>query len=631
MIVVVKFLPYGYNGKILRVDLSKDKISTEFLDDVLYRRYIGGEGFVAYFLLKELEPGVDPLGPDNKLIYAAGPVTGTFIPGNGRNSVGAKSPLTGAFGEAEVGGYWGAELKHAGFDAIIVEGKAEKPIYVWVHDEQAEIRDAGHLWGKETGEAQKIIREELGDNLIRVTQIGPGGERLVRYACVTNDLKDVAGRTGLGAVMGSKNLKAVAVRGHKKIDVVNPEKLKELSRWLIQNMEKVAGSNHNFGTGANFEVNVVSGNLPTRNFRDGDFANAEALSGVTIRNTVRIGMDGCYACSIRCKKVVKITEPWNVDPMYGGPEYEALASLGPNCGIDDLKAVCKANEICNRYSLDVISTGAVIAFAMECYEKGILTDRDTDNLKLTFGNADAMVKMVEMIGKRQGIGDILAEGVRRAAEKTGKGSEEFALHVKGQELPMHEPRLKRALGIGYAVSPTGADHQHNLHDMGLTGPSIKKFSALGIIEPIPLEDMGPRKVRALIYHVDWCVLNNSLLLCGFLPWDYDQTTEIVRAVTGWNSTSWELMKIGERVTTMARAFNIREGFSKEDDWLPKRFFSPTTSGPLSETSVSPEKLQKARQTYYAMMGWNENGVPQRAKLEELDIGWVAESPLEMVK
>jgi len=261
---------------------------------------------------------------------------------------------------------------------------------------------------------------------------------------------------------------------------------------------------------------------------------------------------------------------------------------------------------------------------MECYENGILTDEDTGELKLSFGNAEAMVKMVEMIGRRQGLGDILAEGVKRAAEKIGKGSEKFALHVKGQEVPMHEPRLKRAIGIGYAVSPTGADHQHNLHDMGLAGPAVKKFSALGIIEPIPLEDLGPRKVRALIYHLDWCVLGNSLLLCQFVPWDYDQTTEIVKAVTGWNSTSWELMKIGERVTTMARAFNLREGFSKEDDWLPERFFNPTTSGPMSETSVNPEKLEKARQVYYEMMGWDENGIPQRAKLEELDIGWVGE-------
>jgi len=617
-------MPLGCNGKILRVDLSKEKISFENPDDIFYRRYVGGEGFVAYFLLKELKPGIDPLSPENKLIFAAGPVTGAPIPGSGRNSVGAKSPLTGGFGESEVGGHWGAELKRAGFDAVIIEGHASSPVYLWIHDGEVEIRDAEHLWGKVTGDAQKIIRKELGDKLVRVAQIGPAGERMVRYACVIVDLKDAAGRTGMGAVMGSKNLKAVAVRGHGKLEVASSEKLKDLTRWLVQNMDEVIGWAHNYGTGSGMAAGAESGNLPTRNFRDGGFKNAEAIDARRIKETYRIGMEGCYACPVRCKKVVKIGEPWNVDPIYGGPEYEALAALGSNCGIDNLEAVCKANELCNRYSLDVISTGVTIAFAMECYENGILTDKDTNGLKLNFGNAEAMVQMVEMIAERKGLGDILAEGVKRAAEKIGKGAEKFAVHVKGQEVPMHEPRLKRALGLGYAVSPTGADHMHNLHDMGITGrgPQLDNLAALGILEPIPLEDLGPRKVRALIYFVDWRVLDNCLLICNFLPWNYIQKTDIVRAVTGWNTTAWELMKVGERVTTMARVFNIREGFKKEDDWLPERFFHPQTSGALSDTAVNPEKLREARSIYYEMMGWDENGVPTKAKLEELDIGWV---------
>jgi aldehyde:ferredoxin oxidoreductase len=616
-------LAFGYNGKILRVDLTREKISVDTPDDVFYRRYIGGEGFVAYFLLKELKPSVDPLGPENKLIFAAGPVTGASIPGNGRNSVGAKSPLTEGFGEAEVGGYWGAELKHAGFDAIIFEGKAEGPLYLWVHDGEAEVRDAGHIWGKDTGDAQRIIREELGDKLVRVAEIGLGGERLVRYACVINDLHDAAGRTGMGAVMGSKNLKAVAVRGHEKGKVADAEKLKELTKWLIQNPKTWSWA-HDLGTGGAMEAFVELGNLPIRNFRDGDFSNAKALDARTIKDTIRVGMESCYGCPVRCKKVVKIEEPWGVDPVYGGPEYEALAALGSNCGVDDLKAVCKANEICNRYSLDVISAGDTVAFAMECYENGILTDIDTGGVKLNFGNAQAMVKMVEKIGRREGLGDILAEGVRRAAEKIGRGAERFAIHVKGQEVPMHEPRRSRALGLGYAVSPTGADHMHNLHDMVVANARwVKGLAALGILEPVPLEDLGPRKVRALIYVVDWCVLGNCLLMCEFLPWDHIQKTKIVRAVTGWNTTVWELMKVGERITTMARVFNVREGFTKKNDWLPERFFHPKTSGALSETAVDPTKLEKARSTYYEMMGWDENGVPTRAKLEELDVAWVA--------
>ena len=618
-------MPFGYNGNILRVNLSKDKVSTESPDEVFYRRYMGGEGFVAYYLLKELETGIDPLGPENKLIFAAGPVTGAPIPGSGRNSIGAKSPLTGGFGESEVGGHWGAELKHAGFDAVIIEGKSDSPVYLWIHDGEAEIRDASRIWGKETGDAQRIIRKELNDRLVRVALIGPGGERLVRYACVIVDLKDAAGRTGMGAVMGSKNLKAVAVRGHGRTEVSDGKALTELSRWLSQRLEGFWA--HEYGTGSNLDAGVASGNLPIRNFRDGDFPNANALSAETIKETVRIGMEGCYACSVRCKKIVKIDEPFTVDPIYGGPEYETLAALGSNCGVDDLKAVCKANELCNRYSIDTISAGVSIAFAMECYENGLLTDEDTGGLKLNFGNAEAMLKMVEMICKREGLGDLLAEGVKRASEKIGKESEKFAVHVKGQEVPMHEPRFKRSLGIGYAVSPTGADHMHNLHDTILTvrGQQLDNLAALGILEPIPLEDLGPRKVRALIYFVDWRVLDNCLLLCDFLPWSYIQKTDIVRAVTGWNTTAWELMKIGERATTMARIFNIREGFKKQDDWLPERFFHPKTSGALSKTAIDPEKLRNAIDTYYKMMGWDENGVPTREKLEELDIGWAASS------
>ena len=616
-------MPHGYLGRILRVNLSKDKLSVECPDEIFYRRYLGGEGFVAYFLLKELEPGIDPLGPENKLIFAAGPVTGAPIAGNSRNSIGAKSPLTGGFGESEVGGYWGVELKRAGFDAVIVEGKASSPVYLWIHDGEAEIRDASHIWGLETGDAQRVIREELNDNLVRVALIGPGGENLVRYACVMVDLKDAAGRTGMGAVMGSKNLKAVAVRGSGRIKVSDKRILTELSRHLIEKVKDMRL--HEYGTGSLFEEYAASGNLPIRNFRDGEFQNAAVLSAKNVKATVRVGMEGCYACPIRCKKIVKIDEPFTVDPAYGGPEYEALASLGSNCGVDDLKAVCKANEICNRFSIDVISAGVSIAFAMECYENGLISDKETGGLKLKFGNAEALVRMVEMIGRREGLGDLLAEGVKRASEKIGKDSERFAMHVKGQEIPMHEPRFKKALGVGYAVSPTGADHMHNIHDTSLAPGSqeMEVFAELGILEPIPLEKLCPGKIRALIYAVDWRVLDNCLLLCNFVPWDYIQKTSIVRAVTGWNTTAWELMKTGERITTMARVFNIREGFGRKDDWLPERFFNPRTSGALSDTAIDPEKFREAIDTYYKMMGWDENGVPTREKLEELDIGWVA--------
>jgi len=615
----------GYTGNILRVDLTTEKIIIENPKEIFYRRYIGGEGFVAYYLLKELKAGVDPLSAENKLIFAMGLLTGFGIPGTGRNSVGAKSPLTGGFGEAEVGGFWGAELKHAGFDAIVIEGKAKTPVYLWIKDGEVEIRDASHLWGKVTGETEGIIKNELRDQLVRVAQIGPGGENLVRYACIINDLRNAAGRTGMGAVMGSKNLKAIAVRGHRKLKVNNKEKLRAKIREFNEVAYKPYSGYFKYGTGAGImEQFAASGNLPTRNFRDGNFKGVTDLDPGIMKQEIGLKMESCYACPIRCKKVVEIGEPWNVDPIYGGPEYETIGAFGSNCGVNDLKAVCKANELCNKYSLDTISTGVSISFAMECYENGILSDNDTNGLKLNFGNSEAVVKLIEMIAKREGIGNILAEGVKRAAERIKKGSEKFAMHVKGQEIPMHEPRLKQGLGVGYAVSPTGAEHMANMHDTSIASErAISTHSAIGILEPLEIDDIGIKKVRALVYYTNWRNLMNALIMCYFLPWDYVDIPEIVRAVTGWYTSSWELMKVGEKITTMARVFNIREGLTKDDDWLPARFFQPHASGALTETSIKPDELKNAIINYYKIMGWSEDGIPTKSKLAELELDWIA--------
>ena len=616
----------GYAGKILRVDLDKDTTEIQSLDENLLRDFIGGSGVGAKILYEETGRETDPLSGDNPLIFMVGPLTATRVPCTGRHTVITKSPLTGIFAESNVGGYWGVALKQAGFDGIIFEGKAKSPIYLWIHDGDVEIKDANHLWGKNTGEVQKIIQKELNDKFIRVAQVGPGGELMVRFACIINDLRNAAGRSGMGAVMGSKNLKAVAVRGYQKPEVANKEMLKELRKYFNEVQYKPYAEIFALGTGGNLMQQFAStGNLPTRNFRDGNFSNAIALDPTTIKETIGLIKESCYACPIRCKKVVQINDQWHVDPLYGGPEYETLASFGSNCGVDDVKAICKANEICNKYSIDTISAGVSISFAMECYENGLLTDKDTGGLKLNFGNAKAMVELVKMISKREGLGNILAEGVKRAAEKINNGAQKYAMHVKGQEIPMHEPRLKRALGLGYAVSPTGAEHMANLHDTALINEEdVLYFSSFGILEPLSLEDLGAKKVRALVYQISWQVLLNTLLICYFTPWNHNQITEILRATTGWNTSMWELMKVGERITTMARVFNIREGFTKNDDWLPERFFQPQTSGALSKSAVDLEKFKKARKKYYEMMSWDENGIPTKTKLEELDIGWVVQ-------
>ena len=611
-------MAHGYNGQILRVDLSLGTTSAEELDELFCRKYVGGAGFVAYYLLKELEKGVDPLGPKNKLIFALGPVTGVSLPGSGRNCIGAKSPLTGGFAKSEVGGMWGAELKHAGYDAIIVEGKAEKPVYLWIHDGEVSIRDASHLWGMKAKETEQAIKTELGDDLTRVATIGQAGENLVRYACVVNDLHNAAGRGGTGAVMGSKNLKAIAVRGHHKPEVADPERLKDLRQWVLAHRELWAGFNE-LGTGGGMEAGVVTGNLPVRNFLDGEFSDVKDISAEALRDTIRVKMESCWGCPIRCKKVVKDDAPYSIDPAYGGPEYETLASLGSNCGINDLKAIAKGNELCNAYSLDTISMGDVISFAMECFENKLFTREETGGIELTFGNAEAMLKTIELVVKREGIGDLLAEGTARAAQKIGKGAMEFAMQVKGLDIPMHEPRLKAALGLGYAVNPHGADHCANMHDTMVAGRGLERLKPLGILEPLPADDLGPSKVSLFRYVQQERIVRDCLTICSFVPYDVEQLSDILAVVTGWNTGTVEMLRVAERTLTMARLFNIREGFTAADDKLPDRFFQPKRNGALSTKFYSAEELEKAKSYYYALMGWDADGVPTPERLQELGI------------
>ena len=577
----------GCNGRILRVNLSSRDIQVEEPEEDLYRTYFGGWGFVAYYLLKEVPPGTDPLSLQNKLIFALGPISGVPLAGSARNAIGAKSPLTGLFGESDVGGWWNAELKRAGYDALIVEGKAEKPVYLWIQDGEVEIRDAAHLWGKATGESQAAIREELGDDRIRTAQIGRGGENLVRYACVINDLKHSAGRCGMGAVMGSKNLKAVACRGHHLPEMADREAVDGIRRWFAENYEELSGDIIKYGTGANLQGSSDKGGLPTHNFRDGVFEGARQISAETVMDTIGVSMEGCYGCPVRCKKVVEAQEPYKVDRIYGGPEYETLGSLGSCCGIDDAVAISKGHEICNAHSIDTISAGVSIAFAMECYEEGLLTKEDTGGLDLHFGNAEAMVTLLEWIGQRQGFGEFVAEGTRRMAEKLGRDSQRFAVNTKGQEVPMHDPRARGPeLGMSYVISPTGADHVHtNL----------------------------------------WTVFKNCATMCVIPSYDKEKMQEIVDGVTGWGMSVEELEKVGERAMDMARAFNTLEGQTAADDRTAPRFLTGFAFGPREEEHLDADELAKAKSEHYESMGWDpELAIPTRAKWQDLGIGWVAD-------
>ena len=616
----------GYFGKILRVDLSRGAVSADEHDEDFYRRYLGGSGLIGYYLLKEVGAGVDAFSPENRLIFAGGPVTGVPIAGAGRNSVGARSPLNGGFGQAEGGGFWGAEMRHTGWDGIVIEGKAPSPVYLWIEDDRVEIRDAGHLWGKTTLEVQKAIQKELGSATIRVAQIGPAGENRVRYACVVNDINHAAGRSGMGACMGSKNLRAIAVRGHQKVELADEKTVNSLARWLREDLKtnRMALNFSQNGTAGGVSAFNAMGNLPTRNFRFGHFEGADKINAQALNEQILVKRGGCFACPIRCKPHVGVNGRYRVDPAYGGPEYETLGSLGSSCAVDDLEAIAMGNQLCSAYAMDTISTGVTIAFAMDCFEQGILTEKDTGGLKLEFGNAEAMLQAIEMIAHRQGIGELLADGSARAAAVIGRGAEALANQVKGQEVPMHEPRCKAGLGLGYAISPTGADHCHNIHDTGYVARIGSGPKAMGILETLPSQDLSPAKVRMQFYGSLWQHVLNCLVFCQFVPFASDKMTDLVNGVTGWNTNLWELMKVGERCIAMSRSFNVRQGTVKAQDTLPRRFLTPFESGPLEGVAVKEDELAKAVETYYGMAGWDSEGRPTAAKLEELGIGWVAE-------
>jgi len=597
--------------------------------DRVYRTYMGGSALMSYFLLRELAPGVDPLGPDNVFLVMTGVICGLPLSGTNRYSVGGKSPLTGGFGESEAGGYFGPELKRAGFDGIIVQGQAAEPVYLYIHDEMCEIRNADDYWGRLSGEVQEGLQAELGDDRVRVLQTGVAGERGVRYAGLVNELHHFHGRAGLGAVMGSKRLKAIVAWGTGGLEMADQETAVGVSKELAKAIDLETDPLHLYGTARGAKSNDMAGLLPTRNFQKGSFSGAEAITGETIAETILVDRGTCWACARRCKREVSVPER-DVAPKYGGPEYETIASLGSLCEVDDLEAIAEAAQWCNRYVLDSISTGVSIAFAMECYEHGILTREDTDDIDLTWGDGEAVIKLIHKIAHREGIGDLLADGVKRAAAQLGQGSAAFAMHVKGQELPMHEPRGKVAVGLGYAVSPTGADHLEADHDTGYVnfGALPHHYSALGLIEGLDPMVFGPEKVRAFVYSQAAMGLYNCVGMCDFIgkPWGplpLEELRDFINAVTGWRTSIFDLMKVGERANTLARLFNVREGFSRADDTLPRRLFEPLENGAHAGDAIDQEAFEAALTQYYRMAGWDDEGVPTTAKLDELGLSWTA--------
>ncbi|RJS79399.1 aldehyde ferredoxin oxidoreductase [Candidatus Bathyarchaeota archaeon] len=600
----------AYTGKILRVNLTTRKINMERLDEEKARKFIGGKGLGAKILYDSLKPGVNPLSPENILIFASGPLTATLAPTSARWAVVTKSPLTNIFLDCQVGGYFGAAMKLAGFDCIIVEGKADKPVYLWVHDKNCEILDADFLWGKGCFETEEILKKRLGLN-VRVASIGPAGENLVRYACISVDKYRQAGRGGAGAVMGSKNLKAVAVQssGHK-IRYADPEGFRKAANEALRVIKENSfiPLRRKYGTPIWVSPVNKAALLPTKNFRTGVFEKADEISGETMRKKIVFKDGTCYNCIIQCWKYTHVKSGKYKFDELAGPEYESIALLGSNCGVGSIEAVAYANMLCDNLGLDTISTGNTIAFAMECFEKGLLTLKDTDGINLKFGNAEAEFEMIKKIANREGIGNLLGEGVRRASKKIGKGSEKFAMHVKGLEIPGYDPRGAFGMALAYATSDRGACHQRAWTVRAeISGELAPRFSTKGRAKFVK----ETQDERAMCF---------SLVLCDFAPLKIEHFVKLLNTATGFNFTVEDYLKTGERIWNLTRLFNVREGITREDDTLPPRFMEePLPEGVTKGQVVTKEMLNQMLDEYYTLRGWDENGIPTKEKLKELEL------------
>ncbi|MEW6081567.1 MAG: aldehyde ferredoxin oxidoreductase family protein [Bacillota bacterium] len=624
-------------ARIIWVNLDDKKVEPLTLPPEVYRLYPGGSALAMYLILKEMKAGVDPLGPGNLLVFSVSPLTGLPISGQSRLVVTAKSPLTGAIGDSESGGFFPKDLKGNGWDAVVFQGRATHPVYLFIDGDHAELREAQGAWGMVTGDAEDAIRKDLGASDVEIAQIGPGGERMVKYACIINMCNRANGRTGMGAVMGSKNLKAVVVRKSRARRPVDPEGLRALTADVKERIEannavKYLGID---GTDSDLLAFSESGFLPTRNISTGYFPEgASSITGETMSRTILKERDTCYGCAVRCKRVVEV--PGRAEPRYGGPEYETCATLGSYCGVTSLESIAESNQLCNMYGLDTISCGATISFAMECFEKGIITLEDTGGLDLRFGNGEAVNALIHLVAKRKGIGDILAEGSRAAAQHFGKGAEALSMSVKGNEIPAHMPQFKPSVGLIYAVNPFGADHESSEHDPAVSLPPdspdrVRLFQIgawKGYEDSLSLDE---EKVRFAFVSQCFYSLLDTICLCNFVwgpAWQLygpEDVVSLCKAGIGWDTSLYELMKAGERRLNMMRFFNAREGFTRKDDYLPQRFFQPLPDGPSEGVRVDEGEFKRALDLYYCIAGWDETtGNPAPGKLRELSLGWLLE-------
>jgi aldehyde:ferredoxin oxidoreductase len=613
---------YGFMGKVLRVNLSEGELSTEEIPDNWAREYLGGAGLATKYLYDEMPSGADPFGPENPLIFMTGPLTGTASASASRYSVVAKSPQTGIWGQANSGGSFGPALKRSGFDGVIFEGISPRPVYLKIESGRAELGDAEHLWGKTVPETEDTLQEG-SDSKYTIASIGPAGENLVRFAAIMNNKHRAAGRCGLGAVMGSKNLKAIACSGKEPVRITNQEGFSTAARrqigFLDESMLKVVFDT--FGTNMIADMVNVRGGYPTRNWQEGVFEEIDSVSAQGIADTVFVEGVPCFACPVTCGRKTEIREGKWQGNVGEGPEYETTNTFGAMCGISDIYAITMANYLCNQFGLDTISAGSTIAFSMECYQRGILTKEDTGGLEINFGDTDLIVDLVEKIAYREGIGDLLAEGSRVMAEELGQDSQHFAMQVKGLELPAYDPRAAKICGLGYVTANRGGDHITSY----VEAPTFVDVPLL-VIEESTIKDpliADPQEAKVIVDMENAMSALDAIGCCKFMGMGLtsQDMVDLLAFATGWDITLDEYITCGERNYNLARAFCIREGTDRHTDRLPDRLMQdPLPTGPAEDMLIEIDDMEKMKDAYYQFRGWDlSNGYPTQQKLIELGL------------
>ena len=621
----------GYIGKYLEVDLTRSHLESLPLDPEMAERYLGGNGFGTRLLWERVPAGVDPLSPENLLIFATGPLNGTLMPNSGRMEVITKSPLTGIYGDSNAGGFLGPEIKFAGFDMIVLQGRSPAPVYIRIEDGHAEIRDAAYLWGKDTIETEEELQKE--DPGIKVACIGPGGENMVRYACIQATSSRSFGRAGVGAVMGSKKLKAIAVRGFGAVPIASPDKFYEVAVRCHQGIRanEIYPAVSRYGTPGIVSIMNMIGRFPTKNHQLGGYEEADKINAEALREQYFVKDIACFGCPVACDKIYRVSSGPYAGTTVRSFEYETLNSYGANVYNPRLDAILKASDMCDRLGVDTISTGHSIAFAMELYQRGIMSRSDLDGIDLTWGNIEAVLEMTERIVYRRGVGALLAEGTRRAAQVIGKGSLEYAMEVKGQEIPAQDGRAQQSMGLAHVTSSRGADHLKAFPTIDETGYPTEARRRYGE-EYLP--DMAePRSTRhkgllikdgedyaAVVDSTGTCKSGGNFVLAQIY---WDDVADAVRYATGMDMDVPALKSVGERIVNLQRAYNALHGISRKDDRLPRRFLEEPNYQATPEGSVC--RLEEMLEDYYRLRGWDiSTGLPTADKLRELGLSEVAE-------